>query len=136
MCQFEFRPNSPLADCNQLYKAAGDHGRAGPTEARPGLYCQQQLVAIARLLPGENAWLLRNLCVAPAWRGQRLGQVLMAHIHQHWPQHTLYLRPLPGLEPYYRQLGYQPLPPQSLFRARFPKQRSVTSVMFRAVTKA
>ncbi|ASP39182.1 hypothetical protein CHH28_11055 [Bacterioplanes sanyensis] len=132
MCQFEFRPDSPLRDCNVLYKAAADHNRASPFEQHPGLYVGNTLVAVCRLHSSGQHWWLRGLCVAPSWRGQKLGQQLLRQISEHWPDYYIYLRPLPGLERYYSQLGFQPLTDQYAFRCLFPQQKHVSSVMFRA----
>ena len=138
MCQVDFRPDSPLVDCNRLYKQQHDSNRAGPDEQRPGLFQQQQLVAVARLLPSqqEQAWLLRGLCVAQPYRGHKLGQTLLHCIHQYWPQHDMYLRPLSGLERYYQTLGYLPLDDEQACLRAFPYLTRVRSVMFRAARPA
>jgi len=67
--------------------------------------------AYARLLKRDEVAIGRVI-VAPAARGQRLGIILMeqalAACDRHWPQAGVMLSAQAHLQPFYRELGFQP----------------------------
>jgi len=68
---------------------------------------QRQVVAAVRLVPrGDDAWLLRSLCVAPTLRGGAIGSALLEGIRPFLEQVRCYCYPFAYLQRFYERAGF------------------------------
>ncbi len=71
------------------------------------------LIACAKLNQQTDYSVLYDLYVFPEWRGQGVGSYLVNHLAQ-TATRPLYLAALPGRIPFYKRLGFAPVPPNYL----------------------
>jgi N-acetylglutamate synthase-like GNAT family acetyltransferase len=71
------------------------------------------LIACAKLNRQSDYSVLYDVYVFPEWRGRGLGSYLVKHLTQHATK-PLYLATLPARLPFYKRLGFAPVPVQRL----------------------
>lgn len=90
---------------NKFYRSQKHKGRANGDERVFVVFNGDEIIASVRLLPQQGYLWLRSLYVKSELRGQKIGEKLLAFVHDQVKE-KIYCFPYDHLLPFYQRSGY------------------------------